>query len=571
MKKTYSYPAVKIRQSGSARPLILLAAKATEIKRWAGIPQKLQVIVDEEINTELLGFQRDDDPDRIAQIAQFYSNGSNVLQNPLLCAVRQPVEQEVRFVPTIESNNDITPGILQVDFTDRSKFTLLDLFAEMRKSLEGRIPALAGRKPSEHLLSKLRSKINIGFDAGDDETEDPDSAPLEEALTEQSHIAEFWDAISAREQLLRELSGSNAGDSFLGFSRQVLEDYLSPVILVDGQHRLLGAIEAATIALERDENNVARASELLNASPLSTPDEIQFELQTEKARILPISLLLDERAEEHVFQFVVVNQKATPVRAALLGTIISTSLAENELDSITERLENAGVPLQSSMAITFFAKNERSPFCGLVTRGLLGDGTDKLPWSVLGQIANMFRELRGAKYFHDPKTDYADIWRRRLLDESSICSEWMTQEASSAFEYWKSADGPWRDVFVEFWTAVRDLLADTENRAAPNYWGQPRTSNLFNKPSLLTLATDFFAYLVESKQPIESAASVRTLVDDWLADVKTDYFARDWKLAGVKKDSTGIRRQWSYLWFSHRRDPKGLPPVSSYARIYKNI
>jgi len=571
MKKTYSYPAVQILQSGNAQPLVLLAAKATEIDQWAGIPQKLRVTVDEE-NTELLGFQRDDDPDRIDQIAHFYSNANNVLQNPLLCAVRKAVGQEVTFIPNdgVPVGNTLV-GTLEISVTDRSKLNFESLFKETREFLEERLPELAERKLCEQLVTKLRAKINGPDDVDSLDLDETEPVPLEEALTEQSHIAEFWDAIAAREQLLRELGGATEGDEFLGFSRHVLEEYLSPVILVDGQHRLLGAIQAAKNALERDDNRFARAEELLAAQTNPDPDKIQFELITEKARTLPISLLLDERPEEHVFQFVVVNQKATPVRAALLGTIISTSLAENELDSITERLENAGVPLRSSMAITYLAKNDNSPFAGLVTRGLLGDGTEKLPWSVVGQIVGIFRDLRGAKYFHDPKIDYADIWKRRILDNSAICADWNSCDAKSAFDYWQQADGPWRNVFVAFWSAVRDTLGDRTNKYAPNYWGQPRSSNLFNKPSLLTLATDFFAYLVESKQPINSVESVASIVADWLIDVKTDYFARDWKLSGVKKDSTGIRRQWSYLWFSHRRDPKGLPPIVSYSRIYKSV
>ena len=574
MKKTYSYPAVQILQSGSAQPLVLLAAKATEIDQWAGIPQKLRVIVDEEVNTELLGFQRDDDPDRIEQIAHFYSDANNVLQNPLLCAVRKAVGQEVTFIPKDGGTcGDTLVGTLEIVVTDRSESSFASLFKETRLFLEERVPSLVGQKPSEQLITKLRSKLNGTEEVESVDPDDADPAPLEEALTEQSHIAEFWDAVAAREQLLGELGEKFDGEEFLGFSRQVLEAYLCPVILVDGQHRLLGAILAAEIALEQDGNRINRAAELLAAQPSPDPNQIQFALRTEKARILPISLLLDERPEEHVFQFVVVNQKATPVRPALLGTIISTSLAEDELGSITERLENAGVPLQSSMAITYLAKNENSPFAGLVTRGLLGDGTEKLPWSVLGQIVGIFRNLRGAKYFHDPKIDYADIWKRRFLDSSTICSDWSAYDAISAFDYWQQGDGPWRDVFVAFWFAVRDTLGETNNKFAPNYWGQPRTSNLFNKPSLLTLATDFFAYLVESKQNISSAESVKSLVADWLGEVKTDYFARDWQLkqSGVKKDSTGIRRQWSYLWFSHRRDPKGLPSVLSYSRNFKSV
>lgn len=562
--KTYSYPAIQILQSGSAKPLVLLAANAAEIDQWVGIPQKLRVVVDD-VNTELLGFQRDEDPDRIAQIAQFYESADNVLQNPLLCAIRRSAGLEVSFLPDLENE---AKGTVQIKVLDRSAQSLLSLFSEARELLEQRVPDLQGKKPSDRLVTRLRAIVN-GEDASEkDSIEDSDPVPLEEALTEQSHIAEFWDAIAAREQVLSELGNQFLSDDFLGFSRQVLEAYLRPVILVDGQHRLLGALQAADIALEKDKDSISRVATLLD-TPGADAKDAQLALKVEKSRILPISLLLDERPEEHVFQFVIVNQKATPVKAALLGTIISTSLADDELGGITDRLEKAGVPLQSSIAITFFAKNDLSPFAGLVARGLLGDGTDKLPWSVLGQLIDMFRNLRGAKYFHDPKIDYADIWKRRFLDKSEICADWTLYEAPSILEYWRQDDGPWRDVFVAFWSSVRDVLGQTSNRQLQNYWGQPRTSNLFNKPSLLTLATDFFAYLVESKQTIPSIQGVKDLVEEWLGDVKVDYFSRDWKLSGVKKDSTGTRRQWSYLWFSHRRDPRSLPAVSSYSKIYK--
>ena len=62
------------------------------------------------------------------------------------------------------------------------------------------------------------------------------------------------------------------------------------------------------------------------------------------SRRLPISLLLDDSPEEHVFQFVVVNQKATPIGRALLGTIVSTSLTAEELDKVAQRLTQAGIP-----------------------------------------------------------------------------------------------------------------------------------------------------------------------------------------------------------------------------------
>jgi len=59
---------------------------------------------------------------------------------------------------------------------------------------------------------------------------------------------------------------------------------------------------------------------------------ITDELVSRNTRLLPVSLLMNPNLEEHVFQFVVVNQKATPVGKALLGTIVATSLTESELN-----------------------------------------------------------------------------------------------------------------------------------------------------------------------------------------------------------------------------------------------
>jgi hypothetical protein len=113
-------------------------------------------------------------------------------------------------------------------------------------------------------------------------------------------------------------------------------------------------------------------------------------------------------------------------------------------------------------------------------------------------------------------------------------------------------------------------LGNQTNPDAANYWGRPRTSNLFNKPSLTTLATDFFAYLVETRKTVDDPSEVPALVDDWLIEVDRNYFARDWKLAGVKKDAAGTRKQWSKVWYGYRRDPKMLPRVGVYSTLYKD-
>lgn len=624
--RTFRFPALQVHQGAGAPPLILLSVSAVELEQFAGIPQKRRL---EE--GETIGFQRDADEGRIDALAKFYSDPKNVIHNPLLCALRLVEGSVVKFRPDAETKDAIVPGTdagaegrengeteapagavaeagggegdgdsaasadapvqgsaasmpgqLEVSFPDYAEMPLVDLFRLAREALEARVPQLEGREDPVALIAKLARVVNVtetsdveDNEVDDEELRDNDSDQSlddseatgagEDALFEESHVSEFWSALRAREVLLGKLGPQYTPDEFVGFNREALEAYLRPIVLVDGQHRLLGAMRAARNALNSEGADIAELGERIRAG--ADPDTLEETLLIERARRLPISLLMDPRPEEHVFQFVVVNQKATPVRAALLATIISTSLSQEELDPITERLENAGIPLRSSRAITFLARNPESPFAGLVARGLGDDTSELLPWTVLGQLVAIFRDLKGGRFFHDRKRDYADIWKRRFLETSAIVEKNDTE--TGAFEIWREPEGPWRDVFIAFWSAVRDKLGNTTNPEAPNYWGRPRTSNLFNKPSLLTLAVDFFAYLVENRKSIQDVAAVQTLVGDWLLYVDANYYARDWKLSGVKKDSPGTRKQWAQLWQAYRIDPKALPNYKLYSTIYK--
>ena len=625
--RNFSFPALRVHQGAGAPPLILLSASAVHLEQFAGIPQKRRL---EE--GETIGFQRDADDGRVDALAKFYGDPRNVIHNPLLCALRVVADGRVEFItdaaghaeaddgqagdgaespPAIvvaeiadasdasdapgsvvdgdaasDASTDAgelaapasTPGRLEISFPDYSDMPLGELFRLAREALEARVPEMKGREDPSALVAKLAAAAElagVGLDVSDaaeasDEV-DPqgdtsgENGAGEEALFEESHVGEFWAALRARELLLVKQGPNYAPQDFLGFTREALEAYLRPVVLVDGQHRLLGAMRAARNALNAEGSRIMAIGEQIRAG--AAPDEVEERLLVEHARRLPISLLMDSRPEEHVFQFVVVNQKATPVRAALLATIISTSLSQQELDPITERLENAGIPLRSSRAITYLASNAASPFAGLVARGLADEGSELLPWTVLGQLVNIFRDLKGGRFFHERK-DYADIWRRRLLESSPIAQSAADSEIGM-YESWRQPDGPWRDVFIAFWTSVRDELGNTTNPEVGNYWGRPRSSNLFNKPSLLTLAADFFAFLVESRQSIQDTAAISDLVNDWLLDVDRNYFARDWRLTNVKKDSTGTRKQWARIWQEYRIDPKALPNVTKYSVNYK--
>lgn len=564
----FTYKAIRLQQTSADKPVALFAAPADEIERWSGIPQKKRFGTGE----ETAGFQREQNSSRVRSLRDFYRDEQNIIQNPLLCATRSIADSRASFKSAASEAGEATAevGEIEIEIPDFGSMTLLEVFGRVRSSLEERVPDLRERAPSPDLLSSLKEKAAVSgsetadlpdeegeevAEVGDDVAEAEEGGDASSALFEESHIADFWQEIAARHEVLKAAPQLGGGDEFLGFSRAALVSYLQPVVLVDGQHRLAGALQAAADSLVDGTSREEIERRILEGEDA---DAVSADIVARNARLLPVSLLLSSNPAEQVFQFVVVNQKATPIGRALLGTIVSTSLSKSEMENVALRLKNAGIHLEESQAITFLARNPQSPFYGLVERGMTGDAKDLLQWNVFASLIAIFRDLRGGKLFGQ-RNDYAAIWRDRYLPKSQLVEAYADEGAGTAFEYWSRVDGPWRDVFTTFWAVVRDRFGNTQDRDKHNFWGRPRESNLFNKISLTILAADFFEFMVSSKNTLDSLSAIEGLVDEWLEDVSTGYFDKDWNLAGIKKDSTGIREQWAFLWSEYRKGGGNLP------------
>lgn len=568
----YSYPAIKVQQTETGPATVLFGANAVDIFQWAGIPQK-KVFEDQDST----GFQRTFDEKRESDLLAFFKDQSNTLQNPLMCATHGLAEKHVQFVPTegaLETEGAIS-GTLEIDDTYLENQPLVELFNLLKRRLERRVSRLQNARPREERLAAFRAALNEkpgGEDPGEEDagadsfvTEEAEPPP-QEALVDFDHdsmVDQFWEDIAIRAEVLGELGGSDK-DNFGGYSRDTLLSYVRPVVLVDGQHRLRGAVKYANEQF--DKNSAFVVQELPKFEGLPN-EQAENRIKKKWARRLPVSMLLSDDPAEHVFQFVVVNQKATPVGKALLGTIISTTLSEEELDRVSNRLENAKIPLEDSRAVTYMATNADSPFYGLVNRGMKtkGDNSDLLEWSVVLQLINIFRRLGGAKLLTgESNSDFAKIWATRYLIQSKIVSGTTYAER---LEQWSAFDGAWRAVFMMFFNEIRTRFG-SEDQGTLNVWRNPRESQLFNKPSLLILTTDFFKFLVDAKHPLLSVDDVPQKMDLWLEGVSTTYFQRTWGgkdfLSGVKKDAPQTKRRWARLWYDYRTNPEKLPELKSY-------
>ncbi|MFJ9775578.1 hypothetical protein ACIRVF_30760 [Kitasatospora sp. NPDC101157] len=557
----FEYPAHITRQTDDGTPLVFFAAPATEIESWVGIPQRSR-LADE----ETIGFQREESRPRIREISSFYRDERNVVQNPLLAAPQS--DSAATFVP-LDGHSEF--GVIRITSEDFSGKSLLDLMTRVVQRLEARVPDLKETQLDPEKLAAIsrRAREEHDFYGGlDEDLEGEDDVSVSPAgdnsdaasvlLTDETHLIDFYTELRGRINVLKVMDPGTIPDEFIGFGREAMLSYLKPIMLVDGQHRLKGAVLAA----EQKANGPEGEEFLLNAVEDGLDaDQAKERYLTANARRLPVSLLLNPSPSEHVFQFVVVNQKATPMGKALLGTIVSTSLSREELEPVAQRLQNAGIKLDDSQAVAYLTRHDSSPFKGWVQTGMAGDQKGYLQWNVLKDLVSIFRQLSGGKLFGQ-RNDYADVWKKKLLGESAFVSDFETFEEKAAA--WAQPDGPWRSVFIAFYTRIRDEFGSGDLEAH-NAWGSTQ-SNLFNKISLTILAADYFEYLTTLKQTLNSLDDVHTTITEWLEGVNRTYFDRDWRMEGrgIKKDTPVIRRTWASLWSEYRKNPESLPKVTSY-------
>ncbi|GGZ09838.1 hypothetical protein CP967_15310 [Streptomyces nitrosporeus] len=559
---TYTYPAHITQQTASGKPLVFFAAPATEIDRWVGVPQRSRL--DDE---ETIGFQRQENKTRIRELSSFYHDERNIVQNPLLAA-----PQTKTLVEFEELDGHPQFGTIKIVSPDFSDTSLLDLMTQVVEQLESRVPELKETDLDPDRLSSImdRGRKEHGLEVLTEEDDEEDEEGAEEnggsgddtdaasvLLTDETHLIDFYTELKGRIRVLEALDTDVNPDRILGFDRGAMISYLKPVMLVDGQHRLKGAVLAAESLAEGSEGE----DFLLDAAEAGKdPGQAKDEFIGQHSRQLPVSLLMDDSPSEHVFQFVVVNQKATPMGKALLGTIVSTSLSKEELDPVAQRLKDAGIKLDDSQAIAYLTRTDESPFKNFVQTGITGatgDQNTHLQWSVLKGLVSIFRELSGGKLFAQ-KNDWAKAWAKFHLDDSSYVATFDTHKEKLA--EWGRPDGPWREVFIRFYSNIREKFGSDDPEAL-NAWGTTR-SNLFNKVSLTILAADYFEYLRTQKRTLNNLADVDATMSEWLDGVNLAYFNRNWKVE--KKDTPLIRRTWARLWNDYRRNPDYLPKEGEF-------
>jgi hypothetical protein len=570
MKK--SFQVVRFSQvSDSQFPstMYVFAAPVSEIEEIAGIPRKQITEGGEE---ETIGYQR---PAVDRKLPKYLADPRNVIPTSLLLATRD--KSLLSFAPAKGQDRcNAQTGTLTITSQVPENASLLELLDRLIEVLRKRISAVPEADTTLVLKAKSAlsqpiksSHIHDGkqLQGSDDEDEDDDDEANDSAddmasaiYSQDAHLERFCIRAVSAATAMRESPQLSRCENVLGFTRDMLLDYLRPTLVVDGQHRLLGALEHRTSSWEKYEAN---NSELpLRLSSGESLNAIRSQILDENDRWLPVCLLNSDDWSEHVFHFVVVNQKAKSINKALLSSIISTSLTDEELEKVKPRLGSAGILIEEHTIVGRLRTTE-GPFCGFVRTGFDAASTDreKLEHTSLIKLFKMFRELKGGKDPNESESDTDAIieWRKDFLEGYQELDNYKNHpKAKSRLQYWGLVNGPWREVFEYFHQTVKDnLVTDSAKRGS---WGNIMESNIFNFVTLQVLQIQFFHFLYDRENYPRTFGEFKLQIDEFIkARMNRDFFIHKWNYTGRRLDKANVNKTHLYirrLWKDAKGDVK---------------
>jgi len=231
---------------------------------------------------------------------------------------------------------------------------------------------------------------------------------------------------------------------------EALEALSRPALVVDGQHRLLGAALA---------------------------DQIIY---------LPVVLLPHASWVDQVFQFVLINETAKKVDTSLLTDIFGNSLTPNEQDEVRNRLKASRVDVEGRIAAVVADQHPQSPFKGLVKVNIGGSAPVGTSRGFLTEqtIRQLIDGGRGGTEGFRNSDQFFEAVVAPTYDDREVWESWV--------------DGVWQRYWYAFWGAVRDYY--NEEAVSINsqpLWSTEHQTNLTKAVTLRQLQQLFIDKSVE--------------------------------------------------------------------------
>lgn len=431
---TDRYPIVRFHQFASgtgADEMILFAAPAKKLAAWAGIPRKGWRV--------RMLYQRWITPGRQSEVKAFWDDAGEKVRGEDAYLLG-PTALTLAATADLDINAE---GIaleykLPFDATD-DEYRQLAISADL--ALSTITPRL--NEPELSLLAE----------AGTDLTFTPDDYEPNHVLQSAIQIAQIGydpEAFCARNGVTAEERSELI---------EALEALCRPALVVDGQHRLVGAA-------------------------LSVHDVS-----------LPVVLIQKANWLDQIYQFIVINETAKRVPTDLLTDIFGNSLTPTEQNEVRGWLNKSHVQVEPRIAAVIAGSHADSPFLGLVRLQLGGKPAQGFITELT--VRQLIDGGRGRTPGWRTDTDFYHHYVRPTYPDQETWSSW--------------ANGHWRDYWFAFWDEVAKFY---NSEAAPaTLWG-PEQTNLTKAVTMRLLQELFMAVSIENAKSSEKAAdSLRSALE----------------------------------------------------------
>lgn len=457
-EKHYEYIAQLFEPREGAGKILQFIAPAADIAGWAGVPRKAFDYQH--------GFQRTLQLSRIREVADFFKKDArNISPTSVVVGFTGPVETEV--LEAVQSPYS-TAVRLRVKLEDLDALSLPELADRVLEALRQRLPAETTQLIDENLEEAVAQAIRLEEDEAVDESfSELADVDVAEAA-EQSYLGDFY----ARLLGYRRETTPWPEEHEL---REVLYSFLKPGIIVDGQHRVFGA---------------ALADEKL---------------------LLSVCAIPEASWAESVYQFVVINQKAKPIKPAFLSSIIATSLNSSEIEAVYERLETSKIDVGRAELMERINTDANSPFRGMIDFQVAG-APGFLQFPGIAALAKDFEAIPRA-------------FPALLVDGT-----------------WATSESPWVDHFFAFWRGIRSYFEGQD----PRLWQKPSEANPNNLLKIVTLQEVqrlvLSTWADSRDKKLSAADSTEVWARAYWEEFPSTFFTDEWKKKGLQ---TSIGR--SYL------------------------
>ena len=401
----YEYVAHRFQpRDGSSQSLLLFVARATDIRSWAGVPRKAFDYQH--------GFQRTLNPGRVSDVVQYFrEDPKNISPTSIVVGFTGAVS--IDSLPT-QSGHGVETVTVRVTVPDLAQISLEDLTDRALSELRARLPEPVIAEIDAHVGEAFAEAIRLQDEEAVDEafgieSESTAEIGVDAETEDRSYLADFYAQLLGYRQKLLEWPDEAQ-------LREILYSILKPAIIVDGQHRVFGAAAA------------------------------------DQKMLFAVCAMPDSSWAESVYQFVVINQKAKPIKPAFLSSIIATSLSTDEVQSVYDRLRSSKIDVQRAEVMDWVNTDPRSPFNNMIDFEVEGS-PGFLQFPGMARLARDFQNI--------PRSHSI------LLPDGS----------------WDQVEGEWIGHFFAFWAGVRRYF----ETADPRLWQKPTQDNPNNLLKIVTL------------------------------------------------------------------------------------